>query len=62
MTSQPTTTNAGATLSEAMALMSHRKISELPVVNGDNQPVGMLDITDVMSLGDSDQKATISIR
>ncbi len=62
MTSQPTTTNARATLSEAMALMSNRKISELPVVNDDNQPVGMLDITDVMSLSDSSEKATISIR
>ncbi|MGB7347820.1 MAG: KpsF/GutQ family sugar-phosphate isomerase [Pirellulaceae bacterium] len=62
MTAQPTTTLSGATLSEAMALMSHRKISELPVVDKNNRPIGMLDITDVMSLSDSNpQQTTIPI-
>ncbi|WP_419189870.1 KpsF/GutQ family sugar-phosphate isomerase [Stieleria marina] len=61
MTRQPSTTNTGATLSEAMALMSHRKISELPVVDHANRPIGMLDITDLVSLNDSGDAATIPI-
>ncbi|NND99617.1 MAG: KpsF/GutQ family sugar-phosphate isomerase [Pirellulaceae bacterium] len=63
MTQEPTTTLAGDLLSDAIALMSHRKLSELPVVDDDRVPVGMLDITDVMSLTDSaDQAATIPIQ
>ena len=30
--------------------MRSRKISELPVVDGDGRPVGMLDITDLIGL------------
>jgi hypothetical protein len=31
-------------------MMTERKISELPVVDADGQPLGMLDITDIVSL------------
>ena len=60
MTKHPLTTLSGTLLSEAVAIMSHRKISELPVVDHDGSPVGLLDITDVVALGDDvDQQACI---
>ena len=34
----------------AVEMLRARKISELPVVDGQNRPVGLIDITDVMSL------------
>ena len=37
-------------MSEAVALMAQRKISELPVVDGDGRPVGLIDVTDVVGL------------
>ncbi|MGB1816774.1 MAG: CBS domain-containing protein, partial [Rubripirellula sp.] len=46
----PATAMSGALLQDAMALMSQRRISELPVVNAESQPVGLLDITDLVSL------------
>ena len=30
--------------------MARRKISELPVVDGDGRPVGLIDVTDVVGL------------
>ena len=30
--------------------MAQRKISELPVVDGDGRPVGLIDVTDVVGL------------
>lgn len=60
MTKHPLTTLSGTLLSEAVAIMSHRKISELPVVDHDGSPIGLLDITDVVALGDDpDQQACI---
>ena len=55
MTHQPATAAAGSLLQDAMALMSHRRISELPVIDHLQQPVGMLDITDLVSLSESSQ-------
>jgi arabinose-5-phosphate isomerase len=40
----------GARLSDAIDIMVHRHISELPVVDGDDHPLGMIDITDVLGL------------
>ena len=53
MTVNPATTRAGALLQEAMAIMSHRRISELPVIDHEHRPIGMLDITDLVSLTES---------
>lgn len=50
MTHEPVTALSGTLLQDAMALMSQRRISELPVVNADGEPVGLLDITDLVSL------------
>ncbi|MGB4711762.1 MAG: KpsF/GutQ family sugar-phosphate isomerase [Fuerstiella sp.] len=48
MTVNPTTIHPDALLPEAMQLMSDRKISELPVVDQDRRPLGLIDITDVI--------------
>jgi len=50
MTSHPLKVSLGSLMSEAVALMAQRKISELPVVDGDGRPVGLIDVTDVVSL------------
>ena len=59
MTIDPTTAQQGSLLSEAMAVMSHRRISELPVIDDCGRPIGMLDITDLVSLSDSSDAASI---
>ena len=49
-------------LSEAVEILAERRISELPVVNSQHQPVGMIDITDTVALlpaNESDRKSTI---
>lgn len=50
MTSQPLTVRQGTRLLEALQLLQHHKISELPVVDAQNRPVGLLDITDLIGL------------
>jgi arabinose-5-phosphate isomerase len=50
MTAHPLQVLHGALMSEAVALMAQRKISELPVVDGDGRPVGLIDVTDVVGL------------
>jgi arabinose-5-phosphate isomerase len=41
---------SGAKLIDAIELMTRRKISELPVIDAQDRPVGMLDITDLLGL------------
>ena len=50
MTANPLKVLHGSLMSEAVALMAQRKISELPVVDGDGRPVGLIDVTDVVGL------------
>ncbi|MEZ6044412.1 MAG: KpsF/GutQ family sugar-phosphate isomerase [Planctomycetaceae bacterium] len=50
MTRKPTTVTPNLLISDAVALLSERKLSELPVIDDEQRPVGMLDITDVISL------------
>jgi len=45
-----TTITAGSLLPEAIGLLAERRISELPVLDGQRRPVGLLDITDIVSL------------
>ena len=42
-----------ARLTDALAILAQRKISELPVVSDDDRPLGLIDITDVVSWLDS---------
>jgi arabinose-5-phosphate isomerase len=50
MIKAPLTIGVGARLSEAVDLLADRKISELPVVDGLGKPVGLIDVTDLMSM------------
>jgi arabinose-5-phosphate isomerase len=50
MTRQPTTIAAGELLTTAAAVLAERKISELPVVDADGHPLGLIDITDVVGM------------
>ncbi|HEX3150494.1 MAG TPA: KpsF/GutQ family sugar-phosphate isomerase [Gemmataceae bacterium] len=48
MTKTPRTIHRSARMEEAVALMRTHKISELPVIDDDGRPVGLLDITDLI--------------
>ena len=50
MTPHPLQVIHGSLMSEAVAMIAQRKISELPVVDGDGRPVGLIDVTDVVGL------------
>jgi arabinose-5-phosphate isomerase len=50
MTANPVTVRAGSMMVDAVAVMAGRKISELPVVDGQGRPVGLIDLTDVVGL------------
>ncbi len=50
MTSHPRTVQCGARTLDAVGIMAERKISELPVVDATGAPLGMIDVTDVVSL------------
>jgi arabinose-5-phosphate isomerase len=50
MTQDPATVTAGSLLSAACEILSSRKISELPVVDPAEKPLGLIDITDVVGL------------
>jgi arabinose-5-phosphate isomerase len=53
MTRKFSAIRSGAKVSEAIEILSHRKISELPVVNDLDQPIGLIDITDVIGIAES---------
>jgi len=62
MSVRPTTADAETMLQEAITIMSQRRISELPIVDTDGRPLGLVDITDLVSLTDSsDSPSTISM-
>ncbi len=50
MTRQPLTIPVGSWMTEAVALLARRKISELPVIDAEGKPVGLIDVTDVVGL------------
>ncbi len=49
MTRAPTTVLPGLRLTQATELMAEKKISELPVVNDQCTPLGLIDITDLLA-------------
>lgn len=49
MIANPTTIKAGARMSEAILLLANRKFSELPVIDGNGRPIGLVDVTDVVA-------------
>lgn len=48
MTRSPTTVPPGIFRAEVTGLMAERKISELPVVDSEERPLGLIDITDLL--------------
>ena len=50
MTAKPTTVQYGSKMLDAVSLMGQRRISELPVIDGDGFPHGMIDITDIVAV------------
>ena len=50
MTADPLTVSAGARVLEAVEILRRHKISELPVVDADGRPVGLIDITDLLGI------------
>lgn len=50
MTSGPLTISPDKTLAEAIEILADNRISELPVVDPDGRPVGIIDVTDVVGM------------
>jgi arabinose-5-phosphate isomerase len=50
MTKNPTAVPLGSMMVDAVAMLAERKISELPVVDANNRPQGLIDVTDIVSL------------
>jgi arabinose-5-phosphate isomerase len=67
MTRNPRTIPVAASVAEAITLLADRKLSELPVIDTAGAPVGLIDVTDLMSWlpqatadGDSPQEHSLS--
>jgi arabinose-5-phosphate isomerase len=58
MTNRPTTVTTGTRLRDAVAVLESRRLSELPVVDADGRPVGLLDIVDLVGLTSPEPVAT----
>ncbi len=50
MTADPLSVRLGSMMTDAVDVMAGRKISELPVVGAQGEPVGLIDVTDVVGL------------
>ena len=50
-TREPVSVSADALAAEALGLMNDRKISALPVIDGDGRPVGVLHVHDCLRVG-----------
>jgi arabinose-5-phosphate isomerase len=50
MTANPITVPLGIRVGDAVELLRRHRISELPVVDGDGKPTGLLDITDLIGI------------
>ena len=50
MTADPLRVETGTLMLDAVALLATRRISELPVVDRDGRPLGLIDVTDVMGM------------
>ena len=61
MTHSPITIRAGSRLLEAIEIIQDRKISELPVVDEQGKPLGLLDITDLIGLVPLEEEQTTEL-
>jgi arabinose-5-phosphate isomerase len=58
MTQKPITIRQSGRVADAIEIMRLRKISELPVIDADGRPVGLIDITDVLGLFPTEEVLT----
>ena len=65
MTRTPVVVSPEVRVAVALDVLKARKFSELPVVDADGRPVGMLDITDLIGLdpasGSADSRPTLRL-
>lgn len=57
MTADPITVPLGVRVGEAVEVLRRHRISELPVVDGEGKPAGLLDITDLIGINIVDETA-----
>jgi arabinose-5-phosphate isomerase len=50
MSAVPTVVPAGTRMTVAIEMLAERKFSELPVVDAQGSPIGLIDVTDVVGL------------
>ncbi|MEM8945884.1 MAG: KpsF/GutQ family sugar-phosphate isomerase [Planctomycetota bacterium] len=50
MITNPQTVPAGSKMGVALEILAERKISELPIVDDQGQPIGLIDVTDIVGL------------
>ncbi|HBO44503.1 MAG TPA: KpsF/GutQ family sugar-phosphate isomerase [Planctomycetaceae bacterium] len=50
MTPRPLTVAVGTLVADAVEIIARRKISELPVIDANGCPIGMIDITDIVGM------------
>jgi arabinose-5-phosphate isomerase len=60
MTAKPLTIRSGTRVDDAVEFLRRHRISELPVVDGADTPIGLLDITDVIGLVPADEAEAMS--
>lgn len=65
MTPSPMAVSCGQRMTEAVKLLADRKISELPVIDAQGKPVGLIDVTDVVGwlprTGDKESTRPVSM-
>jgi len=59
MTADPITVPLGVRAGDAVELLRRHRISELPVVDGDGKPAGLLDITDLIGINGLDETPVV---
>ena len=58
MTAGPITVASGARIADAVEVLGRRKISELPVIDTDGRPIGIVDITDLIGLVPAEERSS----
>lgn len=62
MTPNPRTLAVGSRVADALDLFERHKISELPILDGQRKPVGLLDITDLIGIHNEEEVQTPTLR
>jgi len=61
MTPEPITVSTGTRVADAIEVLRQRKISELPVIDADGKPIGLIDITDLIGLVPAEEAAPVAL-